>query len=83
MRRHILILVENLSVPVLPPRCTGPGLDGAWTSFAHDTRCAGVGNLLMSTPISAMMGCADTGLTPGISARRSTALSSRVRQGPS
>ena len=27
-------------------------------SFAHETRCAGVGNWVMSRPISAMMTCA-------------------------
>ena len=42
-----------MPLPVLPPRVSGPDWMVRGHSFAHDTRCAAVGNLLMSSPISA------------------------------
>lgn len=43
----------------------GSGLDGAGHNLAQETRCSGVGNRLMSAPISARMICAVAGPIPG------------------
>ena len=47
-------------------------------SFAHDTRCAGVGNWAISRPISAMMIWAARSAMPGTSSRRSTVVDRRA-----
>ena len=52
-------------MPVLPPRVSGPDWMVRGHSFAHDTRCAAVGNLLMSSPISARITCATFGPDAG------------------
>jgi hypothetical protein len=49
----------------LPAEVFTPG-----ANLAHWQRCPGVGNLVMSTPISAMMTAAATGPMPGISSSR-------------
>src|SRR5664280_912363 len=60
-----------LPVPLLPFfRPTDSEIPGA--NWAHDARCAGVGNRVMSRPISAMIACAVVTPTPGISSSRVT-----------
>ena len=62
-----------LPVPLLPFFRPADSLTPG-ANRAHDARCAGVGNRVMSRPISAMIACAAVTPTPGISSSRVTAL---------
>ena len=48
-------------------------------NFAHEARWAGVGNRVMSMPISAMMTAAAVGPIPGISSSRAAASAKGAR----
>lgn len=59
--------------PVVPlPLFLPSGVLNPGTDIARDARCAGVGSLVMSSPISAVTTAAAVGPTPGISSSRAT-----------
>jgi hypothetical protein len=62
---------------VLPAEELIPG-----ANFAQEARWAGVGNRVMSTPISAMMTAAAVGPIPGISSSRAAASAKGARCRP-
>ena len=68
--------VEPLPL-VLPAEELIPG-----ANFAQEVRWAGVGNRVMSSPISAMMIAAAVGPIPGISSSRATASAKGARWSP-
>ena len=68
----------GLPLPPCRQRWIAPDWMVRGHSFAHETRCAAVGNRLMSSPISARMICAAPGPMPGISSSRSIVVDSRA-----
>jgi hypothetical protein len=68
-------LQVGVALPLLRFAFRGPDCRATGARPAQDTRWAAVVNWVMSRPVSAMMAMASFGLTPGISASRSAAVS--------